>query len=50
MTSWNDYDFAVSLGILAGKREFLNFDQWISERIRMVGNPFISALLGYVEE
>lgn len=28
-----DYKFAVHLGILAGKREFLNFDQWLAERI-----------------
>lgn len=50
LTNWNDYHFSVSLGILAGKREFLHFDQWIAERIRTVGNPFISALLSYVEE
>jgi CCR4-NOT transcription complex subunit 1 len=45
----SDYDFSVSLGILAGKRDFLHFDQWISERIRTVGNIFVSALLNYID-
>lgn len=26
LTNWSDYSFSVSLGILAGKREFLHFD------------------------
>ena len=29
-----DYEFSVGLGILAGKRDFLHFDQWLAERIR----------------
>jgi len=29
-----DYDFSVGLGILADKRDFLHFDQWICERIK----------------
>ena len=27
------YDFAVSLGIIAGKRDYLNYDAWLRERI-----------------
>lgn len=30
-----DNAFSVSLGILAGKRDFLHFDQWINERIKV---------------
>jgi CCR4-NOT transcription complex subunit 1 len=30
----NDHAFSVALGIIAGKREFLNFDPWLQERIR----------------
>ena len=50
LTNWNDYDFAVPLAILAGKREFLHFEPWISDRIKNCGNPFLRAVLQYVEE
>jgi sulfur transfer complex TusBCD TusB component (DsrH family) len=30
----NDFDFAVSLGVLAGKRDFLHYDVWLKERIK----------------
>lgn len=50
MTYWNDYGFAVALGILAGKREFLHFEQWIKERLKKIGAPFLNAVLSYVEE
>jgi hypothetical protein len=30
----DDYYFAVNLGILAGKRDFLHYDQWLVDRIR----------------
>lgn len=50
LANWNDYQFSVSLGILAGKREFLHFEQWIHQRIQTIGNPFISALIQYVDD
>lgn len=28
-----DYNFAVSLGVLAGNRDILNYDAWLTERI-----------------
>eukprot|EP00828_Plagiopyla_frontata_P048618 TRINITY_DN9382_c0_g1_i1.p1 TRINITY_DN9382_c0_g1~~TRINITY_DN9382_c0_g1_i1.p1 ORF type:complete len:291 (-),score=29.14 TRINITY_DN9382_c0_g1_i1:50-922(-) len=46
----SNYSFSVSLGILANRRDFLHFDQWIAERIRTQGNHFIRALLNYIEE
>jgi len=45
-----DYNFAVNLGILAGKRDFLHYDVWIKSRIRDVGTPFINALIKYIFE
>ena len=45
-----DHEFTIPLGILAGKRDFLHFDQWLCERIRNVGEPFVEALLNYLEE
>ena len=45
-----DYDFAVNLGILAGKRDFLHYDVWIKSRIKEVGSPFINALIQYIED
>lgn len=46
----NEYAFSVSLGLLASKREFLHFEHWITDRIKTVGNPFISAILKYIDE
>jgi hypothetical protein len=45
-----DYYFAVNFAILAGKRDFLHYDVWLSRRISEVGTPFIKALLKYVKE
>lgn len=39
------YDFAVSLGIIAGKRDYLNYDAWLRERISSQG--FIKSLVKY---
>lgn len=50
MTNWNDYEFAVPLAILAGKREFLHFEPWITDRIKNAGNPFLKAILAYIED
>lgn len=43
-----NYDFAVNLGVLAGKREFLHYDVWLKERIKQVGKPFVHALIRYL--
>lgn len=42
-----DFDFAVSLGIIAGKRDYLNYDAWLRERILTVGNKFLRSLVRY---
>ena len=46
----DDYYFAVNLGILAGKRDFLHYDVWLQSRISGIGTPFIKALLKYIKE
>lgn len=45
-----DYFFAVNLGILAGKRDFLHYDVWLSRRISQIGTPFIRALIKYIKD
>ena len=45
-----DFDFAVALGIIAGKRDFLNYDAWMRERIQTVGNQFLRSLVRYLYE
>ena len=45
-----DYDFAVKMCILAGKREFFHYDVWLKERIKGVGAPFVKALVKYINE
>jgi len=44
----DDYNFAVNLGVLAGKRDFLHYDVWIKSRIKDIGTPFINALIRYI--
>lgn len=46
----DNYNFAVNLGILAGKRDFLHYDVWIQSRIKDVGSPFIDSLIKYIYE
>lgn len=48
-TTWNDYEFSIPLAIIAGKREFLNFEPWVIDRIEKVGNSFIKAILKYID-
>ncbi|CAD8144744.1 unnamed protein product [Paramecium octaurelia] len=50
MAKFDDYQFSVPLGILAGKREYLNFDIWLNERIKSQGIPFVNVLLQYIDE
>ena len=45
-----EHEFTVPLGILAGKRDFLHFDQWVGERIRSAGEKFIRPLLKYIQD
>ena len=46
----DDYNFAVHLGILAGKRDFLHYDVWIQSRIKDIGSPFLNALVKYIQD
>lgn len=42
----SDYEFAIALGVLAGKREFLHFDEWLNDRINSKsGAPFVLKIL-----
>lgn len=50
IVSCADYSFAVHLGVLAGKRDFLNYDVWLKQRIKEVGTPFVLPLLKYINE
>jgi CCR4-NOT transcription complex subunit 1 len=45
-----DYNFSISLGILAGKRDFLHYDMWLQEQIRDVGTPFVKAIIRHLKE
>jgi len=43
-----DYNFAVALGILAGDKDFLNYDAWLNERILTISSPFVLSLTHYL--
>lgn len=45
-----DHDFTIPLGVLAGRRDFLHFDQWMTDRINVIGEPFVEALVNYLDE
>ena len=49
-TICNDHNFSIKLALLAIKRDFLNMDQWLSERISTIGDDFIESLLDYIKE
>jgi hypothetical protein len=42
----SDNEFAVSLGIIAGKRDFLNYDAWLRERTS--SNQFMHCLVKHL--
>lgn len=35
--------------MIAGKREFLNFEPWVVDRIEKLSNSFVRAILMYIE-
>ena len=45
-----DFDFAVSYGLLASKRDYLNLASWLKERITTVGPPFVHSLSKFLFE
>lgn len=49
LVSCNYYNFAVNLGILSAKRDFLHLDKWLKERISNAGDDFIEALNSYIQ-
>lgn len=48
--SCKDYNFAVSLGVLAAKKEQLNLEQWLTERVKTAGNQFVTAVIKYIND
>ena len=50
MTHSHDFTFSLPLGVLSGKREFLNFDRWVQARLAQASNCFAKALLNYLQE
>jgi CCR4-NOT transcription complex subunit 1 len=48
--NYSHHNFSVHLGVLAGKREFLHFEEWVQERMQTAGSPFVNELLTYLEK
>ena len=42
-----DYLFAMNLGVFAAKRGFINLEEWLSNRIKAVGDKFVTGILKY---
>ena len=42
------FSFVIELASLASRREFLNLDKWLQDKINEHGAPFLKACLGYV--
>jgi CCR4-NOT transcription complex subunit 1 len=49
ITTSKDYNFALQLGMLGAKRDFLHFEHWIEKLIRQEGDPFVRSLLKYID-
>jgi hypothetical protein len=50
ITTTKDYNFALQLGMLAAKRDFLHFESWISTLVKSEGDPFVRCLIKYIEK
>ncbi|KAJ3305272.1 hypothetical protein HDV03_001870 [Kappamyces sp. JEL0829] len=44
------YAFTIDLASLASRREYLNLEKWLQDRIRAEGEPFIRACLEFLNE
>ena len=44
------FQFAIELAALASRREYLNLDKWIQDRISLDGEPFLRACLDFLNE
>ena len=43
------YSFVVDLACLASRREYLNMDKWLSDKIQEHKEPFISACVSFLK-
>ena len=50
ITNTKDYNFALQLGMLGAKRDFLHFENWIKMLIQNQGDPFVRCLLSYIKK
>lgn len=48
LTSSDEFDFSIPLGLLAARREFINLKAWLKDRIDASGESFINALIDYI--
>lgn len=44
------FTFTIDLAALASRREYLNLEKWMQDRIRKDGEPFIAATLEFLNE
>ena len=44
------YNFSVNLAIYASKRGSLNLKQWLEERLKIVEDEFVEAILDYIKK
>lgn len=43
------YDFSVNLAFLASKKELLNLEQWMKDRMRKAGEDFLETFINYIQ-
>jgi CCR4-NOT transcription complex subunit 1 len=44
------FQFAIELAALASRREYLNLDKWLQDRLSVDGEPFLRACLEFLNE
>lgn len=43
-----EYSFTIPLALVSVKKEYLNLEQWLTEQILKVGEPFVDSIIIYV--
>ena len=44
------FAFSIELAALASRRDILNLEKWLQEKINDNGNPFVKAVISYLRE
>jgi len=44
-----NYIFVIDLACLASRREYLKLEKWLTDKMREIGDPFVSACVKFLQ-